>query len=111
MFEYQVHTERNRDYHIIAMGERDGCKMFMDFTSSAMNAMECDAKRGYKSSGPNLGNEVEKARSYAEYASAYVTPDNHIKFNTVQRERSGLMRLTRKGDPLRGYTFVCYHSK
>jgi len=111
MFEHQIHRERNRANHFISLGEKDGHPSYMDFTSFMINAEQADVKRGYGYEkdgvkyGPAGAIEIERALEYARYVEPFLTGENMNKFNTVQRQRTGMVFLNKKGEPVRGYSF------
>jgi hypothetical protein len=80
MVTYVKDEVRGRTLHLVMMDK--SAKMYVDATRRIKEAERVDRDRGYKNGGPNMAQEIEKAREYAKYVETYATPETLYHYHT-----------------------------
>lgn len=80
-----VHQDQRRTSYLIRLRGKfdlDANRSYLDFSTSAKQAIRVDKNNGYDRGGPAYAQEVAKAAEYAEYVSSYANVRDLNFFNT-----------------------------
>lgn len=83
MATYVKETNKGRTFHLLRLDTPvDGETVFLDATHRVNEAFRRDKEMGYSKGGPRVGQEVEKAREYADYVAEHASLDQLYQFKT-----------------------------
>lgn len=85
MATYVKEATRGRTLHLLKLDTHPGqTPVYLDATNPIKAALEEDVQSGFPTGGPAMAQEIEKARSYADYVSVHAKADNLHQFSTAQ---------------------------
>lgn len=83
MATYVKEATRGRTLHLLKLDTYPGSSpVYLDATKPIKAALDEDTRSGFPTGGPAMAQEIEKARSYADYVAVHAKVDNLHNFNT-----------------------------
>ena len=83
MATYVEEATRGRTLHLLKLDSYPGqSPVYLDATTPINAAQKEDADAGFPKGGPAMAQEIEKARSYADYVALHAKSENLHQFST-----------------------------